>query len=147
MKARTIVAAILLAGASPVWANEKPNIVLFFVDDLGWNNLGYRNPGLFETPNIDTLAKDGLDFRQCYIASPTCSPSRSTLVTGKHPARLKMVRHIPGGPKHPDFDEFGRTEAPGSYHTGAVGHLAVGQCGSIFNDQHPFAFDLLWIGR
>lgn len=110
MKAKMIVAAMLLAGANIAWSQEKPNIVLFFVDDLGWNNLGYRNPDLFETPNIDQLAKDGVDFQQCYIASPTCSPSRSTLVTGKHPARLKMVRHIPGGPKHPDFDDDGRTD-------------------------------------
>ena len=109
MKAKMIVTVMLFAGVSPVWAEQKPNIVLFFVDDLGWNNLGYRNPKLFETPNIDQLAKEGMDFRQCYVASPTCSPSRSTLVTGKHPARLKMVRHIPVGPRHPDFDEYGRT--------------------------------------
>ena len=90
-------------------ASEKPNIVLFFVDDLGWTDLGFRNPNM-ETPNIDQLAKEGLSFQQAYVASPTCSPSRSTLLTGKHPARLKMVRHIPTGLKHPDFDEFGRTE-------------------------------------
>lgn len=93
----------------PGIADERPNIILFFVDDLGWNNLGYRNPDLFQTPNIDRLASEGVDFRQCYVASPTCSPSRATLLTGKHPARLRMVRHIPTGPKHPDFDEFGRT--------------------------------------
>ena len=108
---RTIfAAALLLAGMSTGWAKDKPNIVLFFVDDLGWNNLGYRNPELFETPNIDALANDGIDFQQAYVASPTCSPSRSTLVTGKHSARLKLVRHIPAGPKHPDFDEYGRTD-------------------------------------
>ncbi len=85
----------------------KPNIILFFVDDLGWSDLGFRNP-VFETPNIDALAKSGVSFEQAYIASPTCSPSRATLITGKHPARLKMVRHIPGGKKN-GFDKFGRT--------------------------------------
>lgn len=91
-------------------AADKPNIVLFFVDDLGWNNLNYRNPELFETPNINQLAKDGLDFQQCYIASPTCSPSRSTLVTGKHPARLKMVRHVNHSTRNVEliYDEQGR---------------------------------------
>ena len=39
----------LLVSSSAVKASERPNIVLFFVDDLGWNNLGYRNPDLFET--------------------------------------------------------------------------------------------------
>ncbi|MEM8668047.1 MAG: sulfatase [Planctomycetota bacterium] len=104
-----LVLAIAFAGVAV--GQDRPNIVLFFVDDLGWNNLGYRKAELFETPNIDQLAKEGMDFQQCYIASPTCSPSRATLLTGKHPVRLQLVRHIPTGPKHPDFDAFGRTDA------------------------------------
>ena len=96
------------------FAGERPNIVLFFVDDLGWTDLGYRNP-VFESPNIDTLAKEGLNFQQAYIACPTCSPSRNTLLTGKHAARLRLVRHIPGGPKFPDFDEYGRTDQEFNY--------------------------------
>ncbi len=99
MKRAICTAILLLASVNMAGAKDKPNIVLFFVDDLGWNNLGYRNPDLFETPNIDRLAKDGIDFQQCYVASPTCSPSRSTLLTGKHPARLKLVRHITGKTK------------------------------------------------
>jgi arylsulfatase A-like enzyme len=87
---------------------SKPNVVLFFVDDLGWSDLGFRNP-VFETPNIDKLAASGLSFEQAYIASPTCSPSRATLLTGKHPARLQMVRHIPGGKKF-GFNREGETE-------------------------------------
>jgi arylsulfatase A-like enzyme len=106
---RTIVLALLLAASVNARA-EKPNIVLFFVDDMGWSDLGYRNP-LFESPNIDKLAREGLDFQQAYIPCPTCSPSRSALLTGKHPARLKLVRHIPHDPKY-GFDAFGRTEQP-----------------------------------
>ncbi|VGO20393.1 sulfatase [Pontiella sulfatireligans] len=89
-------------------AADKPNIVLFFVDDLGWSDVGYRNPD-FESPNIDRLSRDGLNFEQAYIATPTCSPSRGTLLTGKHPARLKMVRHISNNPKSVVFvkDEDG----------------------------------------
>jgi len=71
-----------LAIAYSSHAADKPNIILFFVDDLGWSDLGYRNP-VFESPNIDTLAREGLSFEQAYIASPTCSPSRATLLTGK----------------------------------------------------------------
>ena len=91
-------------------ASEKPNIVLLFVDDLGWNNLNYRNPELFETPNINQLASEGVDFQQCYVASPTCSPSRATLLTGKHPARLKLVRHVSDNPRNTQliFDNQGR---------------------------------------
>lgn len=87
---------------------SKPNIVLFFVDDLGWKDLGYRN-ATFESPNIDRLAGSCTDFELATIACPTCSPSRATLLTGKHPARLQLVRHIPTGAKK-YFDKFGRTE-------------------------------------
>lgn len=80
----------------------KPNVVLFFVDDLGWSDLEYRNAD-FESPNLRTLAGEGVEFTQFYIPSPACSPSRAGLVTGKHPARLQITRHIPGrfdGPFH-----------------------------------------------
>ncbi len=104
-----LLGELCLVGAYATQPERPPNIVLFFVDDLGWSDLGYRND-TFVTPNIDRLAADSLDFEQAYVACPTCSPSRATLLTGKHPARLKMVRHIPVGPKDPAFDKFGATE-------------------------------------
>ncbi len=97
MRRSCIIACYLLTLLSCTGlAGERPNIVLFFVDDLGWSDLGYRNP-VFESPNIDTLAREGLNFEQAYIPCPTCSPSRATLLTGTHPARLELVRHITGG--------------------------------------------------
>lgn len=88
--------------------NSKPNIVLFFVDDLGWTSRSSKNAS-FETPNIEALASEGVEFSRMYIATPTCSPSRATLVTGLHPARLKMVRHIPHKVKY-GFNKYGRTD-------------------------------------
>ncbi|MDF7824833.1 sulfatase [Pontiellaceae bacterium B12227] len=105
------LAASVNAFAGSAAKSTQPNIVLLFVDDWGWADMGCRQPDVFETPNIDSLVHEGIDFTQNYIACPTCSPSRSTLVTGKHPARLEIVRHIPtGSRKHPEFDKFGRTE-------------------------------------
>ncbi|GAB5561388.1 MAG: hypothetical protein SynsKO_30350 [Synoicihabitans sp.] len=100
----------LLGSALGVAAGEKaqPNIVLFFVDDMGWSDLGYRNP-VFESPNIDALAAESVDYQQAYIPTPTCSPSRATLLTGQHPARLRMVRHIPKDAAN-GFDKFRRTD-------------------------------------
>ncbi|QBG47298.1 sulfatase [Verrucomicrobia bacterium S94] len=112
------------SGANP--PRPQPNIVLFFVDDMGWADLGYRQPEVFETPNIDRLAEQSVDFQQAYIACPTCSPSRSTLVTGKHPARLEIVRHIPtGSRKHPEFDKYGRTEQEYSFWETDPAHFPV----------------------
>lgn len=107
------LAGSMLSSCKTETRMSQPNIVLFFVDDMGWSDLGYRNP-VFESPNIDRLAGEGIDFEQAYIASPTCSPSRGTLLTGKHPARLQLVRHIPQGEEH-GFDEFGRTEVEFNY--------------------------------
>jgi len=74
-------------------ADSPPNIVLLFVDDYGWADLGFRNLE-FYTPNIDQLKNEGMEFSRAYVATPTCSPSRASLLTGKEPIRLEMPRHI-----------------------------------------------------
>jgi len=81
---------------------EKPNIVLLFVDDWGWADIGYRNP-LFETPNMNQLKTKSLDFNRAYIPTPTCSPSRASLLTGKEAVRMEMVRHISGNPEEEKY--------------------------------------------
>ena len=80
----------------------KPNIVLLFVDDWGWADVGYRNP-LFETPNINQLKNESLDFNRAYIPTPTCSPSRASILTGKEAVRMEMVRHISGNPEEEKY--------------------------------------------
>lgn len=72
---------------------EKPNIVLLFIDDYGWSDIGYRNK-VFNTPNLDLLKKESIEFTRAYIPTPTCSPSRVSLLTGKEAVRLEMSRHI-----------------------------------------------------
>ena len=88
----------------------KPNIVLLFVDDLGWNEAKYKKNHL-GMPHVDALAAEGMTFTDAYSASPTCSPSRASVITGQHPARLRMVRHVPGskdGTHSKEFHTYGR---------------------------------------
>jgi arylsulfatase A-like enzyme len=74
----------------------KPNIIFILADDLAQADLGcYGNP-YNETPNIDKLAKNGIKFTQSYSACPVCSPSRAAIMTGKHPARLKLTNFLVG---------------------------------------------------
>ncbi len=67
----------------------KKNIVFILVDDLGYSDIGTYNPDTFyETPNIDRLAKMGVQFTDGYAINPVCSPTRAAIMTGKHPTRM-----------------------------------------------------------
>jgi arylsulfatase A-like enzyme len=83
----------------------KPNIVIFFVDDMGWADWGMRNPE-FSTPNLNKLKKEGLEFTRAYVATPTCSPSRASLLTGMEPVRYLMPRHASDAGTKNASDEF-----------------------------------------
>jgi len=78
-----------LLGATSVVAEkkEKPNILYFLVDDMGWKDTGYNGSEFYETPNIDVLAKEGVRFTNAYVSHPRCLPSRYSIITGKYPAR------------------------------------------------------------
>ncbi|SIS76305.1 sulfatase [Belliella pelovolcani] len=66
---------------------EKPNVLFILVDDLGWADLGAFGSEFYETPNIDRLAKNGVKFKNAYTASPVCSPTRASIMTGKYPSK------------------------------------------------------------
>ena len=68
-----------------------PNLVLIVADDLGWSDLACYGNAFHETPNLDRLAATGMRFTDAYAASPVCSPTRASILTGKHPARLHMT--------------------------------------------------------
>lgn len=71
--------------ANALVAAERPNIVLIIADDMNWNDCGvYGNPTV-RTPNIDQLAKDGMLFEHAYLTANSCSPSRSSIITGRYP--------------------------------------------------------------
>lgn len=84
--------------------NRPPNVVLIYIDDLGWRDLACYGGELFETPHIDKLAAEGMRFTQAYANCPVCSPSRAALMTGKNPARLGFTGHITaiGRHRHPE---------------------------------------------
>lgn len=77
-------------------AQATPNIVVFFIDDLGWTDLGCYGSDLYETPHIDQLAAEGVKFTDAYSACTVCSPSRAAMMSGKYPARLHLTDWIEG---------------------------------------------------
>ena len=81
---------------------NRPNIIFFLVDDMGWIDCTVNGSQYYETPNIERLAKRGITFSNAYAANPLCSPTRSSIMTGKYPHRFHLT--TPGGhlPPNPD---------------------------------------------
>ncbi len=77
---------VLVLIFSNVTAQTQPNVILIVVDDLGWNDVSYHGSEI-QTPTIDRLAKEGVELNRFYV-HPTCSPTRSSLMTGKAALRL-----------------------------------------------------------
>jgi arylsulfatase A-like enzyme len=75
------------------------NVIMILADDLGWSDTTlYGNTALYETPNIERLAARGMTFTRAYSASPLCSPTRASILTGQNPARLGITTpncHLP----------------------------------------------------
>lgn len=69
------------------FSDEKPNILLINIDDLGWTDLGFMGSQYYETPNVDQLANEGMVFSQAYAAASNCNPARAALFSGQYSPR------------------------------------------------------------
>lgn len=87
MKLRLLL-ALLFLGASYLGAAERPNIILIFVDDLGYGDLSCYGNESIKTPNIDQLASEGQRWTSFYASGPACVTSRTGLMSGRHSALL-----------------------------------------------------------
>lgn len=90
MKRFAFILLLFLSIAGHLYSqNDKPNILFFFIDDMGWKDLGCYGGDFIETPISDKLASQGMRFTNAY-ASPTCTPTRSSLISGQNAARTGM---------------------------------------------------------
>lgn len=72
---------------SATTTNDPPNVLIILADDLGFYDVGYHGSEFYETPHIDSLAKEAVQFTQAYANAPVCSPSRASILTGQFPLR------------------------------------------------------------
>ena len=130
-------AAAATAACTPQAADQpqRPNVVFILADDLGWGDLGCYGQQRFQTPNIDSLAKNGLRFTQCYSGTTVSAPSRSCLITGTHSGHTPIRGNLelaPEGqfPLPEDAATFFHDLKSVGYTTGAFGKWGLGFVGT-----------------
>ncbi len=95
LKVMSLLLAISVAlMPSVVYSADRPNIVLVFIDDMGWGDFSCFGNDDARTPNIDRLASEGVRFEQFYVNSPICSPSRTAISTGQYPQRWRITSFL-----------------------------------------------------
>jgi arylsulfatase A len=121
-----ILSAAVSLGAEPL----KPNIVLIFVDDQGYYDLGCYGATEFQTPRIDALAAQGVRFTDYYAAAPICSPSRAGLLTGCYPRRVGLATWVQRADSllglHPDELTLAELLKANGYATACIGKWHLG---------------------
>jgi arylsulfatase A-like enzyme len=133
----TLLSATVVTGCQPGQKNQEnksgklPNVVVIYMDDLGYGDMGAYGATGLKTPNFDKLAEGGVRFTAGYATSATCTPSRYALLTGEYPWRNESARILPGSA--PLIIDTVKMTIPGmlkekGYHTGIVGkwHLGLG---------------------
>ena len=122
--------------------SQKPNVVILFIDDLGFGDIGCFGNKRIPTPNIDSLAMQGARCMMSYITNPPCSPSRCSIMTGMYAQRFGksgMARGMPIPNDHPTMAEFMRDAG---YVTGQVGKWDIGSV-----DQGPHHRGFMEVAR
>jgi arylsulfatase A-like enzyme len=126
----TLVLSLFISLSTQVTA-AQPNIVLIYADDLGYGDVTCNGARAGLTPNVDRLAKDGLNFTDAHTTSATCTPSRYALLTGEYPWRKQGTGVLPGDARliiEPGKPTLASVLKSAGYRTGVVGkwHLGLG---------------------
>ena len=112
------------AKASP--SRSLPNVVLIYIDDLGYGDIGCYGSTDIPTPNIDRLAAEGVRFTASYITNPPCCPSRCSLVMGQYAQRFGKYGMSRGLPIPEDRPTLARLLSDSGYVTGHIGKWDIG---------------------
>ncbi len=137
-----MVAALMVVSGAVVQAEERlPNIILIFIDDQGYQDLGCYGSPIVKTPNLDRMAREGTRFTDFYALAPICSASRAALLTGCYPARVGITgvlfpRHRVG--LNPDEWSIARLLKTRDYATACIGKWHLGHHSKFLPTNHGF---------
>jgi N-sulfoglucosamine sulfohydrolase len=146
MKTHTLagLVCLTLASAQADEGPKRPNVILIIADDMAWDDCGaFGNPRV-KTPNIDKLARGGMRFDRAFVTASSCSPSRSSLITGRYPHSTDAEElHWPLPPEQITFVE--KLKASG-YWTAAAGKWHLGNAVKgrfdLVREANPAGFQL-----
>ena len=119
-----LMAPVATLFASAAASAAQPNIVLMMGDDHGWEETGYNGHPHVKTPVLDEIAATGLRFDRFYAAHPSCSPTRASFLTGRHPNR--MGTFAPGWSLRPEEISIAHLLGQAGYQCGHFGKWHVG---------------------
>ncbi len=120
--------AAIAAAPPPLTAQtaaERPNFVLCMADDQGWGDVGYYGNPVLKTPVLDEMSRTGLRFDRFYAAAPVCSPTRGSVMTGRHPNRFGCFSW--GYPLRPQEVTVAEALRSAGYATGHFGKWHLGE--------------------
>lgn len=129
----------------PTDSAPRPNVILIMTDDLGWHDVGFNGNTEVKTPNLDALAAKGVIFNRFYSASPVCSPTRASVMTGRHPLRTNIANANHGHLKQEEItiaeilkEKGYRTSHFGKWHLGILTNSIIdaNRGGRLENKNH-----------
>ncbi|MEW6210209.1 MAG: sulfatase [Acidobacteriota bacterium] len=124
-----LTATVLRAPASA--ENPRPNIVFILVDDLRWDELGCAGHPFIKTPSIDRIAREGVLFRNAFVTTPLCSPSRASFLTGQYAHTHRITDNVDRSAASHRLVTFPRLLHQSGYETAFIGKWHMG------NDDTP----------
>lgn len=140
-----LIAGIFSTVYGQVQKKKRPNIIFILADDLGYGDVGFNGQMLISTPNIDKLAKEGIQFSQFYAGTSVCAPSRASLMSGKHTGHtyIRGNKGVDPEGQEPIADSvitIAEVLKKAGYLTAAFGKWGLGPVGS-YGDPNKQGFD------
>ncbi len=147
---RLLLVAFLLLGltaAASAALPARPNLVYILADDLGYGDVGCYGQRQIATPHLDALAREGMRFTQHYAGNTVCTPSRSSLLTGRHPGHVRHrdnPRFVDSYGFLPEELTFGDVMRRAGYATGIAGKWHVGDRADTTDMAQHHGFDFAY---